>query len=53
MFNALLAGALLQEEVSLWRWLGTLVVAFGVLLVSLSAQQPASEPARSSLASAD
>ncbi len=53
VFNAVLAGTLLQEEVSLWRWLGTLVVAFGVLLVSLSAQQPASGPARSSLASAD
>lgn len=40
VFNALLVGAMLDEPVSAVRWLGTFIVAFGVLLVSLSAQPP-------------
>lgn len=48
VFNAMLVGVTLHESVTPIRWLGTLVVALGVFLVSLSAQPPASAPARSS-----
>lgn len=37
IFNAMLVGFMLNESVTPIRWLGTIVVAFGVLLVSLSA----------------
>ncbi len=45
IFNAMLVGVMLHEPVSPTRWLGTLVVTFGVVLVSLSA---ATSPGRSS-----
>jgi drug/metabolite transporter (DMT)-like permease len=40
VFNAMLVGLMLHESVTLIRWLGTLVVALGVFMVSLSAPQP-------------
>ena len=36
IFNALLAGPMLGEKVNLTRWIGTLIIGLGVVIVSLS-----------------
>jgi len=40
------AAFFLGERVSVWRWAGTVVIAAGVALVSLSARKPAPAPQR-------
>ena len=36
IFNALLAGPVLGEHISAQRWMGTVIIGFGVLLTALS-----------------